>query len=79
VKTWFQIGLALAMAVFAAHAVVAAEPPLELLAAAVFRGQGGALGQGVAWHAGTPFRQEDKASLPPLSFCGRGPIFAGNL
>jgi hypothetical protein len=33
VKTWFQIGLALAMAVFAAHAVVAAEPPLELLAA----------------------------------------------
>jgi len=41
------------------------------LAAAVFRGQGGAFGQGVAWHAGTPFRQEGKALLPPLFFAER--------
>lgn len=46
------------------------------LAATVVRGQCGAFGQDVARHAGTPFLQEDKALLPPMSFCGRGSIFA---
>lgn len=46
------------------------------LAATVVRAQDGVFGRDVAWHAGTPFRQEDKALLPPMSFCGRGPILA---